>query len=84
MGLSQRQIATYETGRTHLNDETIIRFALTLKVPADELLGLKALHATDDPPTLRLTRRLRDLARLPETKRRAVLKVLDDLIRANS
>jgi transcriptional regulator with XRE-family HTH domain len=84
IGLSQRQVATYETGRTHLNDEMIIRFALTLKVPADELLGLKALHPGKDEPPLRLTRRIRELTRLPEAKKRAILKTLDDLIRANT
>ncbi len=84
IGISQRQIATYETGRIHLNDEMIIRFALTLKVPADELLGLKPMRPKEDPPTLRHTRRLSELMRLPEAKKRAVFKILDDLIRANS
>jgi transcriptional regulator with XRE-family HTH domain len=84
MGISQRQIATYETGRIHLNDEMIVRFALTLKVPADELLGLKPIRQSKDAPTLRHTRRLRELMQLPEAKKRAVFKVLDDLIRANS
>jgi len=84
MGLSQRQIATYETGRTHLNDEMIIRFALILKVPTDELLGLKSLRSSADAPALRMTRRICDLSRLPEPKRKAILRTLDDLIRANS
>jgi transcriptional regulator with XRE-family HTH domain len=84
MGISRKQITDYETDRVHLNDEMIIRFALTLKVPTDELLGLKALHPAEDQPTLRLTRRIRELTRLPEAKKRAILKTLDDLIRANS
>jgi transcriptional regulator with XRE-family HTH domain len=84
IGISQRQVATYETGRIHLNDEMIVRFALTLKVPADELLGLKPMRQKEDAPTLRHTRRLRELMQLPEAKKRAVFKVLDDLIRANS
>jgi transcriptional regulator with XRE-family HTH domain len=84
IGISQRQIATYETGRVHLNDETIIRFALTLKVPADELLGIKPMRQTQNGATLRHTRRLRELMQLPEAKKRVVFKVLHDLIRANS
>jgi transcriptional regulator with XRE-family HTH domain len=84
IGISQRQIATYETGRVHLNDEMIIRFALTLKVPADELLGIKPMRQTQNGATLRHTRRLRELMQLPEAKKRVVFKVLDDLIRANS
>jgi transcriptional regulator with XRE-family HTH domain len=84
MGISQRQVATYENGRAHLNDEMIIRFALTLRVPADELLGLKPFHKGDNAPTLRYTRRLHELMQLPDAKKRVVLKVLDDLIRANT
>jgi transcriptional regulator with XRE-family HTH domain len=84
MGISQRQVATYETGRTHLNDEMIIRFALTLKVPTDDLLGLKSIRQIKDNPSLRHTRRLRELMQLPEAKKRMVFKVIDDLIRANS
>ncbi len=45
MGISQRQIATYETGRIHLNDKMIVCLALTLEVPVDELLGLKLINA---------------------------------------
>jgi transcriptional regulator with XRE-family HTH domain len=84
MGISQKQITDYETGRVHLNEEMITRFALTLKVSSDELLGLKTLRLKEDPPTLRHTRRLRELMQLPEAKKRAVFKILDDLIRANS
>jgi hypothetical protein len=84
MGVSQRQVATYETGKVHLNDEMIVRFALTMKAPADVLLGLKPMRHKEDAPTLRHTRRLRELMQLPEAKKRAVFKILDDLIRANS
>jgi transcriptional regulator with XRE-family HTH domain len=84
MGISRKQVADYETGRVHLNDEMIVRFAVILNISADELLGLKAVKSSGDSPALRITRRLRDLEKLPEDKKRAVLKVLDELIRANS
>jgi transcriptional regulator with XRE-family HTH domain len=83
MGISRKQITDYETGRVHLNDEMIVRFAVTLKVSTDQLLGLKAPH-TREEAALRYTRRLRALMDLPESRKRTVLKVLDDLIRANS
>jgi transcriptional regulator with XRE-family HTH domain len=84
MGISQKQITDYETGRVHLNEVMITRFALTFRVSSDELLGLKGLREKETPPTLRHTRRLRELMLLPEAKKRAVFKILDDLIRANS
>ena len=84
LGLSRKQVVDYETGRIHLNDEMIVRFAMTLNVSSDELLGLKPMRHAEETPELRFTRRLRDLSQLPEDKKRAVLKILDDLIRANS
>ena len=84
MGISRKQVTDYETGKAHLNDEMVIRFALTLKVSTDELLGLKSARPPEEAPTLRLSRRMRELTQLPEAKRRAILKTLDDLIRANS
>jgi transcriptional regulator with XRE-family HTH domain len=84
MGISRKQVVDYETGRIHLNDDMIVRFAVTLSITADELLGLKPPKKSIDEPTLRLTRRFRELSKLPEDKKRAVLKVLDDLIKANN
>lgn len=84
LGISRKQITDYETGRTRMNDEMLARFALVLDVSSDQLLGLKDIDALDAVPSLRITRRLRELEQLPEPKRKAILKTLDDLIRANS
>lgn len=85
LGVSQKQITNYETGTVHLSDEMIVRFALALRVSADELLGLRNLELP--PPSslsLRFTRRIRELEQLPEPKIKIILQILDDLIRANS
>jgi transcriptional regulator with XRE-family HTH domain len=82
--LSQKQITAYETGKAHLNDEMIVRFALALGISADEMLGLKDIEASLDSPSLRFTRRIRELEQLSEAKKKVILQVLDDLIRANS
>lgn len=84
MGITRKQITDYETGRARMNDEMVVRFALALKVSTDQLLGLKDLDDTNAIPSLRITRRLRELDQMPEQKRKAILKTLDDLIRANS
>jgi transcriptional regulator with XRE-family HTH domain len=83
MGISRKRVVDYETGRIHLNDEMIVRFAVTLNVSADQLLGLKPPKKSLDEPMLRLTRRLRELSNLPEDKKRAIFTILDDLIKAN-
>ena len=81
MGISQKQITDYETGRVHMNDEMIIRFALTLKVSADTLLGLKKSNILSEEYNIRFTRRLRDIEQLPESKKRAIIKILDEFLR---
>ena len=83
MGITRKQITDYETSRVRMNDEMLVRFALALKVSADELLGLKDSEEVTEAPPLRITRRLHELDKLPEQKRKAILKTLDDLIRAN-
>ena len=84
IGLSQKQMTAYETAKVHLNDEMIVRFALALGVSSDELLGLKDLDTSQDSLSLRFTRRIRELDQLPEAKKKVILQLLDDLIRANS
>ena len=84
LGLSQKQLTDYETGRIHLNDEMIVRFALSLNTSSDELLGLKNMRTKPQKPNLRFTRRIRELELLPEPKKKRILQVLDDLIRANN
>ena len=81
MGISRKQITDYETGRVHMNDEMIIRFALTLKVPTDTLLGLKNANVLFEKYNIRFTRRLKDIERLPESKKRAIVKILDEFLK---
>ncbi len=81
MGISRKQITDYETGRVHMNDEMIIRFALALKISTDNLLGLKEIELPVESPNIRFTRRLKDLEQLPESKKRAVIKFLDEFIK---
>jgi transcriptional regulator with XRE-family HTH domain len=81
MGISRKQIADYETGRVHLNDEMIIRFAFAFKVSSDKILGLKEIELPEETPNIRFTKRLKDIEQLPESKKRAVVKILDEFIR---
>lgn len=83
VGLSREAIAAYESGRVRLLDDMVARLAIALSISSDELLGLKTVPQGEPKSELRLTRRLRELEQLPEQKRKAILKTLDDLIRAN-
>jgi len=83
MGISRKQVSDYERGKSLMNHEMIIRFSLALGASADELLGLSAIDIPSEAPRLRYTRRIQELEKLPEQKTKAILKTLDDLIRAN-
>ena len=83
MGISRKQVSDYERGKSLMNHEMIIRFALALGATTDEILGLSRIDIPNESPSLRYTRRIQELEKLPEIKQKAILRTLDDLIRAN-
>jgi transcriptional regulator with XRE-family HTH domain len=84
IGISRQLVTNYEIGRLKLNEEMLIRFAVVLKVSSDEILGLKTSeYENEPPPSLRIMRRMQEIDHLPEQKKKAILKTIDDLIRAN-
>ena len=84
IGINRLLVSEYETGYVRLHDEMVARFALALNVTTDELLGLKLSRTVDTSMSLRVTRRIREIERLPEKRKKAILHTLDDLIKANS
>jgi len=84
IGISQKLVAAYEKSYIRLYDEMIARFALALKVSADDLLGIKNKNNNEPLPSLRVMRRFKEIDSLSESRKKAILKTLDDLIRANS
>ena len=81
MGLSIKQISDYENNKVHMNDEMIIRFAIFLKVSSDIILGLKSVEIPNESVNTRFTKRLKDLESLPESRKRAVISILDEFIK---
>jgi transcriptional regulator with XRE-family HTH domain len=84
IGIGHTLISDYETGRLRLNDEILTKLCKALDISSDVLLGLQASEKTNDTGRLRLMKRMRQIEELPEHKKKAILKTLDDLIRANS
>jgi transcriptional regulator with XRE-family HTH domain len=81
IGVSRKQIADYEQGIAHPNDEMVIRLAIALKISSDTLLGLNEVELPEESTNTRFTRRLKDLEKLPEQKKRAIVKILDEFVR---
>jgi len=84
VGLTQNAIASYETGRINLVDVTLFDLVETLNASADELLGMKTKKVATQNMSLRLIKRMNAIDALPETKKKHVLKVLDDTLKANT
>lgn len=83
IGIGSSIITDYERGKAHLYDDLVARFALALDISTDEILGLKN-STNEKAPSLRFSRRMKDLETLPENKKKIILNILDDFIRANS
>jgi len=84
IGIDRFLVSDYERGKIRLYDEMLARFAIALKVSTDELLGIKKNNYDKHIPSLRLMRRIYKIDILPENKKKAILKTIDDLIKANS
>lgn len=84
IGIERRLISEYETGRVRVYDEMITRLAIALEVSTDILHGLEIQSdKTEDKISLRYTKRIKEIEKLPEHKKRVILKMIDDSIKAN-
>ncbi|MBA7698280.1 hypothetical protein ES703_106957 [subsurface metagenome] len=83
IGITNYLVSDYETGRLHLNDEMVARFAIALEVSADEILGLKNIKHSDIRPTLRIMKRLNRIKELPLAQQKALLRTIDMAIKTN-
>lgn len=82
IGITRDVLASYESARAHLNDEMIIRLCLALRISADELLGLKTTpFLQDDPPNLRLMRRLHEIQRLTPLDQKVIIRTIDAFLK---
>jgi transcriptional regulator with XRE-family HTH domain len=87
VGLSKRMVLYYEIQGGTPSPEQVAAFAKALGITADQLVGASAAKTADAPRNggeLRLWRRLRQIQQLPDDQRRAVLKVLDGLLKSHS
>lgn len=84
IGITRDILASYESGRAHLNDDVIIRFALALQVSSDELLGLKEHESlASQPPNVRLIKRMQKIQGLPAAEQKALIKNIDMFLKAS-
>ena len=84
IGLTREAVAAYEAGRTHLIDTTILDMATALRVPVNEILGLERQSVEAPLYSRRWAKRLVVIEGMPENLKKYILRILDDVIKANT
>jgi len=84
IGLTREAVAAYEAGRIHLIDTTILDIAENLRVSANQILGLEQKSSDTAIISRRWAKRIAVIESLPEPVKKHILRVLDDVIKANT
>jgi transcriptional regulator with XRE-family HTH domain len=89
VGVTQRGISYYEARGGNPTLDMIVKLANALDVSSDVLLGIKSADEIPVQPSdvrtvdeRRLWKRFRQLMRVPEKDRRAILRMLDSMAKA--
>jgi transcriptional regulator with XRE-family HTH domain len=80
LGVSQRVLTYYERESGRPPAHLLPRLADALKVTVDELVGYERLKEAQAPRNPRLWRKLREIEKLGEADRKAVLRFVDALL----
>ena len=80
VGTTRESVAAYESGRVRLSDDMLARFSIALNTSADQILGLSALP-TEEPPAMRIMRRVRLIEQLPLAKQKVLLQTIDGFLK---
>ena len=79
IGIEQYLVSSYETGRLHLSDDMLIRFAKALGTSSDSILGLDGSEI--EQLSLKLVRRLKKIEELPLAKQKVLLQSIDGFLK---
>jgi transcriptional regulator with XRE-family HTH domain len=82
LGIDQSLISEYERGVVRVHGALLAGLAKTLRVSADEILGLRPQRSNGsldlDP---RFARRLQQIKRLPKRDKQALLRNIDNFLK---
>jgi len=77
IGISHRMIAYYEKEAGHIPIDLLPLLATTLRVSADQLLGIEETKTNGRTRDTRLWRRFAQVEKLPPAQRRPIVQLLD-------
>lgn len=81
IGVSQRMVDYYERRAANVKTEVVVKLAKALQISSDELLGIKPVKAKSGRKS-KLQLQVEQLERLPKSKQKAILQVLDMAIKS--
>ena len=84
LGIAQQTLAHYEVGRARMPVSLLPELARFFGVGTDDLLGLRSAAAAKRGPAPKLQQHMQRIGRLPKTKQRAVMDVLEAMLAQSS
>lgn len=82
IGTARSLVSDYERGRLRMYDEMVARFAMALETTTDDIIGFNQ-EKEKETVSLRYTKRIKRLEKLPEHKIKNILNMLDAMIQSN-
>jgi len=83
IGINQRLVSDYETGRLALSADMLARFGMALRCSLDTFFDL-SFEIPKEKTSLRLVKRMNAIDAMPEHIKKHILQVIDISIRANT
>ena len=84
LGVGQAVVSQYERGVTGLDGRLVLQLCRILKVPSDELLGLKGIKSDTARMPRPFLRRLHKMERLSKRDQQALLRTIDAFLSKSS
>lgn len=79
LGVAQQVVASYEVGRHRIPSSFLPRLARALAMPVEELIGEEAQRSKRGPAP-KLLQQVERIQRLPKSKQRFVMEMLDTVL----
>lgn len=81
LDITQQMVASYEVGRRRIPVSMLLPLAKALSVPVEIVLGVDSTKSGKRGPAPKLQQQMERLSRLPKTKQRLVMDMLDGVLR---
>jgi len=81
IGISHRMVAYYEKEAGHIPIDLLPLLAKTLRVSADQLLGIEKAKTNGRTRDTRLWRRFAQVEKLPQDQRKPIIQIIDAVLK---